>query len=105
MGPAGDLPTGLTSVRRGKPRSLFVLLLRLLPLDLLELADPDVAEPHRVAMVLNVHRRARAMRRVLRRLIVERAAHELKVVLNDDPVVDHGHVSRPGQLLVITKSR
>src|SRR5262245_64982120 len=52
------------------PDASGLLLLRLLALDLLELADPDVAETHRVAVILQVQRGFRWVGGVLGGVVV-----------------------------------
>src|SRR5439155_21831159 len=72
----------------------------LLPLDRLDLADPDVAELHRVAMVLEPDRLLLRVRLERRRLVPSRVPLQLAVVVHRDPVVDHCDVPRLRHLAV-----
>ena len=53
---------------------------------------PDVAELGALAVILQSERCFRRMRRILVNFSVRRRADQLRVVLNDDPVVNDGNV-------------
>src|SRR5262249_33475753 len=71
----------------------------------LQFANPDVSEPHRVAVELDVEGGLRAMRLIRRRSVVGGLAQKCEVVLNDDAIVQDGDVGRRLELLLFVKAR
>src|SRR5690349_9832779 len=69
----------------------------LLPHDRRHLAHPDVAEPHRVAVVLQLDRQFDVVLVVLGRPRVRRVAEELEMILNHHAVVQRRDERRRGE--------
>lgn len=95
-GPARPQP----AFRRYPLRSAHLGFVDPLALECLHLADPDVAEPHRVAVILQADRALLAVRLVAWRPVVWGIPFQLEMVLDQDPVVEHRNVGRAGELAV-----
>src|SRR5581483_2848607 len=93
--------TELGTVAREQPtRSL-----RVFGCERRNVADPDVTEPNRIPVVLQVDGRTRRMRGVRRRAVPTRGAEQLGVVLNQHAIVQHGHITGFDERAVIVELR
>ena len=54
-----------------------------------QLSHPDIAEPHRVVVVLQYQRILRGLRHIVRHLSIHHRAHRLLVVLHKHSVEDN----------------
>jgi hypothetical protein len=71
----------------------------------LQFADPDIAEAHGSAVILQGERQFLRVWRVGRARFVCRRASEFDIVLNQDSVVEHGYARGAKQLSLLVEAR
>src|SRR5258707_201266 len=60
----------------------------------LQLADPNIPVPNRIVMILKTQRLLYRVRHILWSAFGRRRAFDLRIVLNQDPVMKHSHRRR-----------
>src|SRR6266849_10869496 len=71
----------------------------------LQLANPDIAEANRVAVILERKRQFFRLRRIRRTRSVRRWARQFDVILHQHAVVEHGHSSGTKRLADLREAR